>query len=258
MKIGVIGAGTVGRAIARCYMEWGEVLIHDALLERSMYAFNEVTCSARCDVVFVCVPEAEVEGVIKRASNRSAHLVIKSTVPIGTTRRLAKEYKMANLVHSPEFLTERCALVDAQTPARNIIGGRWCDCAALLHELYSKRFPGVPIYAMSSDESEAVKLICNSFFATKVSFFNEARALVDKLELRWDTVLEGVLSDGRIAHSHTRVPGHDRRFGFGGQCLKKDLAHFIDEQVKSGLKPYVAEAVYDRNLQDRERIISHA
>lgn len=255
MKIGVIGAGTVGRAIARCYMEWGEVLIHDALSERSMHAFNEVTCSARCDVVFVCVPEAEVEGVIKRASNRSAHLVIKSTVPIGTTRRLREQYKMVNLVHSPEFLTERCALVDAQTPARNIIGGHACECAAKLSGLYQRRFPGVPLLLMSSDESEAVKLIINSFFAVKVSFFNEANALAEKLGLNWDTVMGGVLSDGRIAHSHTRVPGHDGRYGFGGKCLVKDAEQLAKSLEENLLQSSVVEAALERNLVDRERIV---
>lgn len=97
----------------------------------------------------------------------------------------------------------------------------------MLNRLYKSRFPGVPLYMMTSDESEAVKLFTNGFFAVKIAFFNEVRALADKLGLDWERVLGGVLSDGRISHNHTQVPGPDGQRGFGGACLPKDLANLI-------------------------------
>ena len=80
---------------------------------------------------------------------------------------------------------------------------------------------------MTSTESELTKLVVNGFFATKVTFFNAARAVCEATGCDWEHVLEGVMSDGRIAHAHTRVPGPDGRPGYGGACLPKDLLNLI-------------------------------
>lgn len=235
MRIGVIGGGVTGRATARCYLEHvEEVRVYDVDPVRSTHRLPMVLA---CDLVFVCLPETALDEFFTAgglANGRAVHFVLKSTVPIGTTRRLAAQYGLTNLVHSPEFLTARCAHTDAQTPARNIIGdpgipypadefgGRFPEARRLLHGLYERRFPGVPVYLMSSDESEAVKLACNAFFATKVSFFNEIHNLAQRLGLDWHRIREGMLSDGRIAHAHTEVPGRDGP-GYGGHCLPKDV-----------------------------------
>ncbi len=100
---------------------------------------------------------------------------------------------------------------------------------------------------MSSDESEMVKLMTNSFFAVKVAFFNECRCLADKLKMRWEDVVKGVLSDGRISHSHTKVPGPDGRFGFGGACLPKDLSMLCQTITDNHLSALVMSAAGMRN-----------
>ena len=253
-RIGVIGNGFVGRAIARGFVEHcGEVRIHDVMPERSTHALAE---ALDCDWTFVCVPtpaddygrcntEAVVE-VLKAADawanipGRACRLVIKSTVPVGFTRKAQEAYggKFLTVLHSPEFLTARCALVDFQTPARNIVGvpggylnvGPNCEpyCAAVdLAILYESRFPGVPCLRMSSDESELVKLAQNGFFATKVAYFNAIYQLAQATGCDFETVRAGMLSDGRIAHAHTEVPGPDSRVGYGGGCLRKDLANLL-------------------------------
>lgn len=267
MKIGIVGNGVVGHATARCFMEHADVRVNDLRREKSTHSITEVL---ECDLVFVCLPSPMKED--KSGCNTHAieaffsdcyinyhdvNFVLKSTVPIGFTRRMAEKYQMKNLVHSPEFLTARCAVTDAQLPTRNIIGdtswGYLSKCAIQLSELYQKRFPGVPLYHMVSEESEAVKLIQNSFFATKIAFWNEMHSLCTKLALRWNEVLQGVLSDGRIAHSHTQVPGPDGKLGFGGSCLPKDLNNLIqcfhDNLV---VFPYILETVQVRNGLDRK------
>lgn len=249
LTIGVIGGGTVGRAIARCYLEHvREVRIYDYLPERATHTFFKVI---ECDLIFICLPESTVDRFFDSMvgagdyDSKILNWVLKSTVPIGTTRYLGEKYGLKNLVHSPEFLTERCAMTDSQIPARNIVGRTSTrtdgelvlqrglrivssECERVLYNLYLERFPGVPIYLMRSDESEAVKLFCNAFFAIKISFFNEINNLIAKLELDWNRILEGMLSDGRIGSSHTRVPGPDGQFGFGGKCLPKDLRMLIE------------------------------
>lgn len=257
MKIGVVGAGVVGRATARAWLEHAEeVRVFDVVRERRTHPRDEVY---ECDLVFICVPESEVEAVLEGVlpSERGTNLVIVSTTPIGTTKRLAETYELPNLIHSPCFVTARCAVSDAQMPARNIIGVptvvRYGSCAALLLEAYRKRFPGVPIHLMSSDESECVKLITNAFFAAKIAFFNEARTLTQALGLDWDVVLGAVLADGRISHAHARVPGPSGEAGFGGKCLIKDAQAFVLALQALDLRADVTAGALARNETDRGR-----
>lgn len=274
MRIGIIGNGVVGNATARCFMEHAEIRVWDKVSERRTHplvAGPQQPCVMDCDIVFVCVPETSLDELfyellhmrniyVDRAQEKN--LVIKSTCPIGTTRRLAEKHQLKNLVHSPEFLTARCAVTDAQLPARNIIGapkGEPNSCDAALCELYLNRFPGVQILRMSSDESEAVKLMQNSFFAIKIATFNEFYQLAKRLNLDWDAVLHGILSDGRIAHSHTKVPGPDGKFGFGGTCLPKDILQLYKQYIGSDIDDVhsttasmLATAI-QRNDYDRKR-----
>jgi UDP-glucose 6-dehydrogenase len=254
--IGVIGGGVVGHATARAFMEFAEVRVWDVQPERKTHSLDETTRG--CDLTFVCLPEMEVVRFFEPLVglvHENLNWVIKSTVPIGTTLRV-HESGFPNVVHSPEFLTARCAVTDAQLPARNVIGVPEhfeSSGYVTLRRLYERRFPGVPTIAMHSDESEALKLVQNSFFAVKVAFFNEANELCDKLGLDWDAVLGGILSDGRVAHSHTKVPGPDGKYGWGGPCLPKDLAHFVDASREAGLWPAVSLAAAARNATDRKR-----
>lgn len=257
--IGVIGGGTVGKATARCYLEHvKEVCIWDVEFTKCTHKLAYVLNSS---LVFVCLPEGEIEGFFSGmtpATRSQTHFVIKSTVPIGTTERLAKKYDIPNLVHSPEFLTERCALTDATVPARNIIGipvkaidEPFNQCAIILGKLYEARFPGTPLQAMTSDESEAVKLMTNAAFAVKVSLFNEFRALSDYLGLDWGRTHKGIISDPRVGSSHTEVPGHDGQRGFGGKCLSKDLDQLI-RAYREVNHPILAAVKYrNRNIDRR-------
>lgn len=273
MKIGIIGGGTVGRATARCFMEHAEVRVFDEVKEKGTHDLAEVMM---CDLIFICLPTPQREGelscdiqpLVKFFENpvvgfqydlKTANLVLRSTVPVGTTRRFSEKYSLPNLVHSPEFLTARCALTDAMIPARNIVGllkmEKPSSCGEALVDLYKRRFPGVSVHVIESDESELVKLGLNSFFATKVAYFNELRAFSDRLGLDWDRVREGILSDGRIAHAHTMVPGPSGSRGFGGACLPKDLANLIDciETTGGGISAPVMRAALSRNEEDRKR-----
>lgn len=273
MRIGVIGGGTVGHATARCYMEMAEVRVFDTDDRKCTHPLHNVLES---DIIFVCLPTPQKQNSLEcdisiieeffrhmlagyGAPDLSTYnFVLRSTVPIGTTRKLRERYRVKNLVHSPEFLTARCAVTDAQIPARNIIGAPPGTgvLESKLIKLYEDRFPGVQVLTMTSDESEAVKLFQNSFFAVKIAMFNELHQLAEKLGLDWETVRQGMLSDGRIAHSHTNIPGPDGQYGYGGMCLPKDLGnlicHYNSEDIKGAA--YVMSAAHTRNeLIDRRR-----
>lgn len=290
MKVGIIGNGTVGHATARVFMEQHEVRVFDIDIYKRTHSEDDTLA---CDIIFLCLPspqkdnslECDLSNIERQCSylgtseHRYKNYVLRSTVPIGTTRRLSERYKLANLCHSPEFLTARCAVTDAMTPSRlligdvcyknsNSIGSSPCGC--MLYGLYQQRFPGTQILCMDTDESEAVKLFTNGFFATKVAFFNEINLLCQRLGLDWNVVLQGMLSDGRITPTHTQVPGPDGKYGFGGACLPKDLAMLVHQMcmedgtvqilpVKDSVTigtcfaQSICHAALERNELDRER-----
>lgn len=264
MKIGIIGNGVVGNATAEAFRPT-EVRCYDKSPERSP---NTLEQALACDIVFVCLPTPQCANLLDcdlsvvydffRARGHDApnlNYVLRSTVPVGTTRRLHEQFNLPNLVHSPEFLTARTAIQDAKMPKQLLIGypePHPLAGADTLYDLYKQRWPAVPIGEMTSDESETIKLAQNAFSAVKIAFFNELRSLCDAKELNWDIVRAWLLGGGWINSMHTQVPGPDGKRGFGGACLPKDLASFISCLRNAGLPDNVSFAAHTRNKGDRK------
>jgi len=266
---GIIGAGFVGSAVAKGFMLDGEVLLYDTNEHRRTASFRD---TIDCDYVFVCLPTPmrDVEGgradlsimdavfeKIEETRKKEAYkndntiFIIKSTVPVGTTRRYSEMYSFP-VVHCPEFLTERTANIDFLIPARHIIGGVNPSVLSKVANLFAKRFPGISILTMGPEEAELVKYMCNCFFATKVIFLNEMKLLVDKLSMNWDEVIDGFLSDGRVAHSHTQVPGHDGDAGIGGKCFPKDINAIINTAELKNVDLSIIKTARDYNSSIRK------
>ncbi|KKL09140.1 hypothetical protein LCGC14_2568840 [marine sediment metagenome] len=256
-KIGIVGAGFVGRAIARGFSLTADVKIYDKDPKRSAHSFEEI-CNS--DFIFLCLPtpmeHAEggkadltiIYSVCQQVKDCGTNgiMIIKSTVPIGTTRTLREKFGL-QIIHNPEFLTARNANIDFITPARTILGGTK-DLTHQVAKLFADRFPGNNIFEMTSNESEAVKYIANCFFAVKVIYFNEVfLGLKQAFGLNWEKVMEGVLTDGRIGVSHYDVPGHDGKLGFGGYCFPKDICALIHQLESSGFDPKLLNAAWEQN-----------
>ena len=181
-----------------------------------------------------------------------AIFIIKSTIPIGTTKSLQSKHSNLNIVHSPEFLTAKFAKEDFLNADRHIVGYTKKKSAGnKVIQLFNKAFPNIQTILMKSDESESVKYIANCFFATKVSFFNEIYTLIESLGLDWHSIINGVMSDRRIGQSHFQVPGHDGDKGFGGTCFPKDINALIKTFEKNGLDPKLLKSAWDVNLDVR-------
>ena len=263
MNVGVIGNGFVGSAVANGFGGAG-VKIFDKNVNISTHELSDVLSQ---DFVFICVP-TPMKDVMGDDCNLSiiescfdeiesigsdSIFIIKSTVPIGTTKRLQSSHPSLKIVHSPEFLTAKFAKEDFLNADRHIIGytsdlatgEKACD-------LFKLTFPTRPCLLMSSDESESVKYIANCFFATKVSFFNEIYLLIEKLGLNWNSIIDGVIGDRRIGDSHYDVPGHDGDRGFGGTCFPKDINALIKTFEKNGIDPKVLKAAWSVNLDVRK------
>jgi len=262
MKIGVIGNVFVGSAVANGFSKY-EVKVFDKNPNISNNSLKEVLLQ---DFVFISVPTpmkdamgadcnlSIIESCFDEISliGSSAVFIIKSTVPIGTTRNIQNKHYDLNIVHSPEFLTAKFAKEDFLNADRHIVGYTKNKSAGeKVIKLFNTSFPNIRTILMNSDESESVKYIANCFFATKVSFFNEIYALISKLGLDWHSIVEGVMGDRRIGQSHFQVPGHDGDKGFGGTCFPKDINALIKTFEKNGLDPKLLKSAWEVNLDVR-------
>ena len=267
-EIGIIGNGFVGGAVAYGFKDKNP-LVYDLKPELCQNTLDEVL---DCKHIFICLPtpmvdetggEANlsiVENCLKEVSDYFTDdsdqvLILKSTVPVGTTNRLAEKYNLKNLLHCPEFLTAANAKHDFVNADRTVIGlPDYSDekYLNLTQELFEECFPNIPIFTMSSCESELVKYTANCFLATKVMFFNTVKLLTEERELNYDRVLSGVLSDIRIGDSHTKVPGPDGDYGFGGTCFPKDVNAFIKTLFENDVSPSILEAVWKENMALRK------
>ena len=264
MKIGIVGNGYVGQATNLIKGDGLQTLIWD--VDKSKRNINSLEELMPCDLVFVCVPTPMnkdgscylniVEEVIKDLTGvgiSKKDIVIRSTVPVGTSERLGVNFM-------PEFLTEANWKEDFENTEEWIFG---FDSPKLLEEKLAGNFTSEKMFSLArlsgkkvkiikTKEAELVKYIKNAFLATKISFFNEMEEFCKNLNISYEEVRQSVCNDKRIGHSHSKVPGPDGKRGYGGTCLPKDVSSLLCQMLETETFPYLLIASRTRNLeQDR-------
>ena len=187
---------------------------------------------------------------IKNICNLDKNLiVIRSTVPPGTSDDL-------NCYFMPEFLTEKNFVNDFINNQHWIFGlkGKSQDSKFIekMSELFNLSYQAEKIkfnnlHFVTNKEAEMIKLFRNNYLSVKVGFCNEIAEFCDKKDINYENVRKLAVLDPRIGESHSQVPGHDGRKGFGGTCFPKDTNNLKCEMKKAGMKSYIIENVVERN-----------
>jgi UDPglucose 6-dehydrogenase len=280
-KIGFIGQGWIGKHYADDFENRGYPVVRYAL--ESPYVHNKAKI-ADCDIVFIAVPTPTTQAGFDDSFVRDALsvvapgsiAVVKSTIMVGTTKRLQADFADCTVLHSPEFLREKTAAHDAANPDRNIIGiPELSDAMQAAAEQVLSVLPKAPYQTIiDSNDAELVKYAGNCFLYTKVLFMNMLYDLVAHSEGNWQQVREALIRDPRIGESHTEpvhTSGHDTSNadglrGAGGHCFIKDFETFramYEEQTNDtfGAALLKAKSEYNRKLlvqsgKDRELLES--
>jgi nucleotide sugar dehydrogenase len=253
VKAGVIGLGTVGRAQVRM-LAGHDVVAYDPAFSGS-YPFSQL---AACDLAIICVDTPS------RPSGRTdlAHfwdavdslpvrvpLLIRSTVPPGTTDRVLLERPQPRTAHAPEFLHEREGgpWRDPGDVPFMILGG---DARAreYFRPLLAKVYPGV-IHECDAVTAELAKYVANCYWAARVTFVNQMGAVAAAAGADWEAVRGAWLADERVSPAYTSLAGFPP--GFGGRCWPKDLAAITCWAAEHGADPVFLEAITAANEQFR-------
>jgi len=263
MIIGIIGNGFVGKATYQLACTDITILAYDINPDLCNPVNLKLEDMNQCEIIFISVPTPMntdgscylqiVKSVIENLKSISypGFIVLRSTVPVGTCDDLSCYFM-------PEFLTEKnfindfinnqnwiFGLIGLDTDQDNAFKEKITDLFNLAYT--NDRIKYLNLNFVTNSEAEMIKMFKNCFLATKVSFCNEIYQFCQIKNINYDNVRLLAAEDSRILQSHTNVPGHDGKKGFGGTCFPKDTSSLKYQMELYGMTPYVLNAIIERN-----------
>jgi len=245
-----------------------EMIPRNVREERLRFTTDLEAAVEASDILFIAVgtPQdedgsADLRHVLKvaegigKAMNGYKVIVNKSTVPVGTTRRVEAVVAAATshpfaVVSNPEFLKEGTAVEDFLKPDRVVIGTSDARAREIMVELYAPFVrTGNPVLVMDAASAELTKYAANAMLASRISFMNEIANLCDRVGADVGEVRRGIGTDSRIGASFL-FPG----IGYGGSCFPKDVKALLKIASDAGAPLSVVEAV-DRANQGQTRVL---
>lgn len=191
----------------------------------------------------------EVARTVGRHINKHVVLVTKSTVPVGTAKKVRAAVQEEldkrgvnvefDVASNPEFLKEGAAIKDFMAPDRVVVGVESERARKLMEKLYRPfTLNGYPILIMDVPSAEMTKYAANAMLATRISFMNDIANLCERVGANVDHVRKGMGTDSRIG-SRFLYAG----CGYGGSCFPKDVKALVHTGIENGYHMQVIEAV---------------
>ncbi|CTQ49349.1 UDP-glucose dehydrogenase family protein [Jannaschia donghaensis] len=205
------------------------------------------------DLTYVMAAAAE----IGQALTGYAVIVTKSTVPVGTNRKVADAVRAAapdadfDVASNPEFLREGAAIDDFMRPDRVVVGVQTDKAGAVMSDIYRPLYlRDFPVMVTDLESAEMIKYAANAFLATKITFINEIAALCEKVGADIKKVSKGMGMDGRIGAKFLHAGP-----GYGGSCFPKDTAALARIGQEHAVPMQITETVMRVNAGVKARMI---
>ena len=269
MRIGIIGYGFVGSAVAAAH-DRNMLMINDPGKFEEWQQYTVEQIKENCGWIYVCLPTAQKEdggcdtgildAMLEQLKDYEGFVISKSTAPpkwykdIFDNCGMNKKYKF-KFIHMPEFLTAKNAIHDYMHPKIIVIGGNPIHTSVITTHVINSDMTyksKAKIVRTDIGSAAAMKYYANSWLATKVVYNNQFAKWCESQGVAWNNVTEILAQDNRLGDTHYNVPGENGDVGYAGACFPKDIAAILKVADDNGVDMSLLKSQIEINDAMRE------